>query len=124
MTPEERKALWRSLEEKYRPYLSYDGIPYLSEGTRWQYQMHIYESPFYYIDYCLAQSVAFGFLVKAEQNREQAFADYLEFAKKGGTESFESLVEGAGITSPFKEGALVDIVSKISEIATKLEAEV
>ncbi len=124
MSPEDRKALYRRLEEKYRPYISYEGIPYLEEGTRWQYQMHIYESPFYYIDYCLAQTVAFGFLVKAEEDRRGAFEDYLAFAKKGGTESFEKLVTGAGIASPFKEGALADMVAKIMKIAEKLEAEV
>lgn len=123
MTPEERKALWRSLEEKYRPYLTYEDIPYLSEGTRWQYQMHVYESPFYYIDYCLAQTVAFGFLAKAQKNSRVAFAKYLEFVKKGGTESFEALVEGAGIASPFKEGALASVVEEVSKIAEKLEAE-
>ncbi len=123
-TPEDRKALYRRLEEKYRPYLYYEGIPYLSEGTRWQYQMHIYENPFYYIDYCLAQTVAFGFLVKAEEDRGEAFNDYLAFAKKGGRESFEKLVTGAGIASPFKEGALSEMVGKIMRIAEKLEAEI
>ena len=43
MTPAERKAVYLELEKKYRPYLSFNGIPYLEEGTRWQYQMHIYE---------------------------------------------------------------------------------
>ncbi len=124
MTPEDRKALYRHLEEKYRPYISYEGIPYLEEGTRWQYQMHIYENPFYYIDYCLAQTVAFGFLVKAEDDRAAAFRDYLDFARKGGRESFEALVTGAGIASPFKRGALSNMVKKITKIAKKLEAEV
>ena len=44
MTPSERDAAYLELEKKYRPYLSFDGIPYLEEGTRWQYQMHIYET--------------------------------------------------------------------------------
>ena len=121
-TPEERKALWRRLEEKYRPYLSYEGIPYLDEGTRWQYQMHIYESPFYYIDYCLAQTVAFGFLVKSFENYGDAFNSYLEFVKKGGQESFESLVEGAGLNSPFKDGSLREISSKILDIEAQLRS--
>ncbi len=123
-TPEERKALYRRLEEKYRPYISYEDIPYLCEGTRWQYQMHIYESPFYYIDYCLAQTVAFGFFVKSQENFRAAVDAYLEFVKKGGTEPFEQLVEEAGITSPFKDGALSDVVIKILKFVEKLEAEI
>ena len=62
-TPEDRKAAWRRLEAAFRPHLSFDGVPYLEEGTRWQYQMHIYETPFYYIDYCLAQTAALQFLL-------------------------------------------------------------
>ena len=40
-TPEERKAAWRQLEADFRPHLTFDRIPYLEGGTRWQYQMHI-----------------------------------------------------------------------------------
>ena len=122
-TPEERKALWLRLEEKYRPYLSYEGIPYLSCGTRWQYQMHVYESPFYYIDYCLAGAVAFGFLVKSRENYGAAFNSYIEFVRKGGKEPFELLVEGAGLKSPFKSGALADMTEEILRLAEQLEEE-
>ncbi len=118
-TPAERKALYRSLEEKYRPYISYDSLPYLEEGTRWQYQMHIYETPFYYIDYCLAGTVAFGFLVKSREDYKAAFNDYIAFVRKGGTEPFEKLVSDAGIMSPFKDGAL----DKVAESALKIEKE-
>ncbi len=55
-TPAERKAAWRQLEAEFRPHITFDGIPLPGGGTRWQYQMHIYETPFYYIDYCLAQT--------------------------------------------------------------------
>ncbi len=121
MTPEDRKALWRSLEAKYRPYLSYEGIPYLEQGTRWQYQMHIYESPFYYIDYCLAQTVAFGFLVKSREDYEGAFNDYISFVRKGGQKAFDELIKDAGIASPFEDGALDNMAKKILEIAKELK---
>ncbi|MBQ8720327.1 MAG: M3 family oligoendopeptidase [Clostridia bacterium] len=119
-TPEERKAAYRALEEKYRPYLDYDGIPYLSEGTRWQYQAHIYESPFYYIDYCLAQTVAFGFLVKSLEDYGSAFESYLSFVKAGGSLPFGELVSDAGIKSPFEAGALADIAKKVTELKDEL----
>ena len=91
-TPEERKAVYRRLEEKYRPYMEFKDIPYIEEGTRWQYQMHIYETPFYYIDYCLAQTVALWFLVKSRENYQKALDDYLTFLKTGGQKSFEALL--------------------------------
>jgi len=123
MTPEERKALWLRLEKKYRPYLSYDGIPYLEEGTRWQYQMHIYESPFYYIDYCLAQTVAFGFFARSREDYRAAFDAYLAFARRGGQDSFEELVEGAGLVSPFKDGALKEIAASVMKAVGELSEE-
>lgn len=121
MTPEDRKALYRSLEEKYRPYLDYDNLPYLSEGTRWQYQMHIYESPFYYIDYCLAQTVALWFLVKSRENYKDALNGYLTLAKTGGQKSFEALLEDAQIPSPFAPGSLKSLSEKILKTAKELQ---
>lgn len=119
-TPEERKAVYRRLEEKYRPYMDFKDIPYIEEGTRWQYQMHIYETPFYYIDYCLAQTVALWFLVKSRENYQKALDDYLTFLKTGGQKSFEALLETAGIPSPFKEGSLKELSQKVLEIAEEL----
>ena len=52
-----------------------------------------------------------------------AFADYLAFARKGGTEPFETLVEKAGITSPFKDGALTEIAAKVLKIEEELRAK-
>lgn len=119
-TPEERKAAYRELEKKYRPYLSFEGIPYLEEGTRWQYQMHIYESPFYYIDYCLAQTVAFGFLVMSQENYDEALSRYFAFVRKGGTEPFQDLVTGAGIGSPFVDGSLSHMANAVLGIEESL----
>ncbi len=120
MTPEQRKQAYLELEAKYRPYMSLAGIPYLEEGTRWQYQMHIYESPFYYIDYCLAQTVAIGFLVASTENYDDALVKYLAFVKCGGTKAFEQLIEDAGLASPFKDGALATLADKAAKIANSL----
>jgi len=120
LTPEQRKEVYRELEKKYRPYISYEGIPYLEEGTRWQYQMHIYESPFYYIDYCLAQTVAFGFMLAAREDYDAALAKYLNFSKTGGTKPFEQLIEDAGLASPFKEGALQTMAEKVMDVVAAM----
>ena len=124
LSPEERKAEYLKLEEKYRPYLSFSGIPYLEKGTRWQYQMHIYESPFYYIDYCLAQCVAFGFLVLSRENFDSALEKYVDFLKSTGGISFSELVENADMVSPFKAGSLKRIAQGISQVIIDLEKEI
>lgn len=119
LTPAQRKEAWLGLEAKYRPYMSYGDIPYLSEGTRWQYQMHIYESPFYYIDYCLAQTVAMGFLCESKKDYATALQRYVEFCKVGGEKAFGTLVTDAGLSNPFTDGALDSIASDVMEIINK-----
>ena len=62
LSPAERHAKWKELVQIYQPWFKLDGeIPFYSEGEGWQRQHHIYSSPFYYIDYCLAQTVALQF---------------------------------------------------------------
>ena len=124
LTPDERKSEYLKLEEKYRPYLSFKGIPYLELGTRWQYQMHIYESPFYYIDYCIAQCVALGFLSLSRTDFDDALEKYVEFLKKTGGVSLGELVEGAGIKSPFAQNALKDIAVTAKNVIAETEAKI
>lgn len=119
-TPEERKAAYRELEAKYRPYLDWAGIPYLEEGTRWQYQMHIFESPFYYIDYCLAQTVSLWFLKMSREDYCGTLEKYVGFSKKGGTEAFPALLAGVGIPSPFADGSLEALADECVKIADGL----
>lgn len=120
-TPEERKAAYRELEKKYRPYMSFDGLTYLEEGTRWQYQMHIFESPFYYIDYCLAQTVALWFLKMLRENYDEALKKYTEFSRAGGTKSFGELTKTAGIPSPFEDGSLKTLADECLKITNEIK---
>jgi len=109
LTPDERNAVWNELEAKYRPYMNAVGMPYFEKGTRWQYQMHIYESPFYYIDYCLAQSNALQFLFRSLKDYRAAFNSYLKFTSRYGTEFFTDMLKESGIRSPFEKGALKEV---------------
>ena len=122
LTPDERKKAYLSLEKKYRPYLSFVGIPYLELGTRWQYQMHIYESPFYYIDYCIAQCVALGFLCLSLNNYDEALEKYCEFLKNTGGISLSELIKNAGLKSPFEENALSETAKTTLEIISGIES--
>ena len=123
-TPAERKAEYLKLEKKYRPYLSFEGIPYLELGTRWQYQMHIYESPFYYIDYCIAQCVALGFLGLSRADFDDALEKYVDFLKKTGGISLGELIEGAGLKSPFGENALSEVAKSALKAIEETEGKI
>jgi len=120
LAPNERKALWRELEQRFRPYVSADGIPYLEEGTRWQYQMHIYETPFYYIDYCLAQTAALQFLMASLHDYDDAYGRYVKLLSQGGEKTFDVLLKEAGLRSPFEEGALRDLAQKAEKLLHEL----
>ena len=121
LSPAERNKVYLELEKKYRPYLSFDGIEYLEKGTRWQYQMHIYESPFYYIDYCLAQVVALEFLSESQKDYDEAFARYVEHCKRGGLFAFNHLVRLAGLKSPFEDGALKEVAKTSTKLIDELK---
>ena len=67
MTPAERKAVWAGLEKVYRPHMDYEEDPFFGQGGFWQKQPHIFGSPFYYIDYCLASVCAMQFKVMMDR---------------------------------------------------------
>lgn len=114
VSPAERHAAWRKIEQKYLPHRDYDGNSYLEQGTAWIRQSHIFKMPFYYIDYTLAQVCALQFWTKAQVNFNAAWADYVRLCKVGGSQSFLSLVKYANLDSPFANGS-VEAVVKVAE---------
>lgn len=112
-SPTERKKAWREIERKYLPHRDFAGNEYLENGGFWHKQGHIFKSPFYYIDYTLAQICAFQFWVRLHENYEAAWTDYLKLCQVGGSKSFVELVKYAGLTSPFEDGTVASIVGDI-----------
>lgn len=121
MTPAQRNQAWLELEGKFRPHIHMEGIPFIEDGRRWQYQMHIYESPFYYIDYALAQTAAFGFLLQSREDYDRAFGNYLRLMRQGGEQYYDLLLEEAGIPSPFKEGALETLANRVEALLKQVK---
>jgi M3 family oligoendopeptidase len=101
MSEADRNKLWLTLEAKYRPWLDLGDFPFFGEGRRWQAQSHIYERPFYYIDYCLAQIVALSFWAEAQKNPKAAWEKYDKLVSFGGKKTYVDLVKGAGLPTPF-----------------------
>ncbi|MCL2051506.1 MAG: M3 family oligoendopeptidase [Lachnospiraceae bacterium] len=109
LSPAERNALWLKLEGKYRPYLDLAGFPFYGEGRRWQAQAHIYGMPFYYIDYCLAQTMALYFWAAAQKDHASAWEKYCHFTKLAGTKTFIGLLTASGLPTPFEPETLKTI---------------
>ncbi len=112
MTPEERNQTWLKLEKRYRPYIDFDNLPFYARGAGWQRQMHIYGSPFYYIDYCLAQVMSLQFFALSLENREAAWEKYMDFVRMGGTKTFVDLAHAVNLPTPLDEGCVKAVCEK------------
>ncbi len=113
LTPKERHLKWKELLGVYMPWLRLDGdIPFYAEGEGWQRQHHIYSSPFYYIDYCLAQTVALEFWALIQDDLASAWKKYIAYTEQGGSAVFTKLLENAGLESPFDEKTLKGVCEK------------
>jgi M3 family oligoendopeptidase len=123
-TPEERHQAWREIEKKYLPHRNYEGKDYLEMGGFWQRQGHIYEDPFYYIDYTLAQICALQFWKKMHEDREDAWKDYVELCKQGGSKSFVELVKVANLISPFEDGCVASVIGEIDSYLKSIDDKV
>ncbi len=114
MTPAERHAEWKRLMGIYMPWEKLDGqIPFYSEGEHWQLKHHIYSSPFYYIDYCLAQTVSLEFWAMIQENKENAWNHYMTYTMQGGSRTFTELLKNADLMSPFDENTLKEVCAKV-----------
>lgn len=110
LTPAERHGVWRELTGIYMPWMKLEpDLPFYGAGRAWQRQRHIYEMPFYYIDYCLAQTVALQFWAEIQKDPKRAWEKYMAYTRPAGTKTFRELVAAAGLASPFGDDALREV---------------
>ena len=116
---QERHQVWMELLSVYMPWVRPGDVPFYGEGKGWQRQSHIYSSPFYYIDYCLAQTVALDFWARIQEDSKEAFQTYLKYSRLGGTMTFTELLQEAGLGNPFDGETL----KRVCEAADKFLEE-
>jgi len=92
---------WRGFEE-YRAYF-------------WQKQLHLYEVPFYYIEYGIAQLGAIAMWRQYRQNKEQALDNYMNALSLGYTRTLKELYEAAGIRFDFSPAYIQELGSFVKE---------
>ena len=114
-TPAERHAMWQEMERLYLPDRDYGDLPYVTKGGLWQQQLHIYEVPFYYIDYALAQSVALQFWDASRRDAAETLDRYVALCARGGSLPFNELTRSSGMRSPFEPGCLREVVKSAAE---------
>ncbi len=115
-SPERRKEMWREMEAMYLPWRNWGDLEFPAGGGRWQFQRHIYLSPFYYIDYTLAQTCALQFWVRSREDFSAAMEAYVALCRRGGEAPFQELATSAGLISPFKPGCLEQVVQAAREV--------
>ena len=110
MTPKERKEVWKKLEAEYRPHLDYEGDPFFGEGGWWQRQSHIFQSPFYYIDYCLASICAMQYKKMMDEDFTAAWESYKKLCRLSARKFYVPMLQEVGLESPFADGCVEAIV--------------
>jgi oligoendopeptidase F len=100
-TAEERGAKWMALANEYSTGLiDYSGLEQF-RPYEWQRQLHLFEVPFYYIEYGIAQLGAIGLWMQFKQNQQEALTHYMEALALGGTKTLPQLYEAAGLKFDF-----------------------
>ena len=115
LTPDQRNAEWLKLEKKYRPWIDFAGLPFYGRGAGWQRQLHIYECPFYYIDYCLSTMAALQFFLLSLTDHKDAWQRYLRLVRRAGMASYTELLQTAGLKVPFEEGSIKGIAQQMTD---------
>jgi len=113
LTAGERRAVWQRLETEYKPHLAFADDEFFSAGRTWQLQRHVYNSPFYYIDYCLAQTCALQFKTIMDENHQDAWQKYTTFCLESAKDYFPNMLHKVGFKSPFEDGFMKELVEKI-----------
>src|SRR5258706_14587950 len=94
-TAEERAAVWSDLQKRFSSGMvdwnSFENY----RATLWQKQLHIFEVPFYYIEYAIAQLGALGVWKNFQSNSSDALEKYLTALSLGYTASMPSIYEAA-----------------------------
>lgn len=113
MSPLERKKAWLELEKVYRPHMDYGEDEFFAKGGFWQKQHHIYDFPFYYIDYCLAQTCAFQYKAMMDEDYDKAWKSYLKLCRLSASGFFTDMLKEVGLESPFEDGCIKKIIEKL-----------
>ncbi len=110
LTPAQRHEVWLKLEQKYQPYIKYEDHPFHAMGGAWMKKDHIFTTPFYYIDYCLAHICSLELWEESLEDYKSALIKYNQLCECGGNETFLKILEGVGIASPFD----TDVIKRLA----------
>ncbi len=117
---EERTAKWMEILNEFS-----DGIVDFSglenfRSNAWQRQLHLFEVPFYYIEYGIAQLGAIGMWMQFKNNQQQALDNYCNALAEGGTKTLPQLFETAGLEFDFSPATIKVLMDFVKSELEKL----
>jgi len=119
-TREERRKAWMGiLDEFSSKTMDMNGLENY-RGFSWQRQLHLYEVPFYYIEYGIAQLGAIGMWMHFRKNPTRALADYTKALSLGGTRTLPVLYTTAGLQFDFSPAHIKTLIEFIQKELVKL----
>ena len=116
-----RDAKWLEIREEFESGVDWTGLERERVG-RWYRQLHIFELPFYYIEYGLAQLGALQVFRNAVADADDAVAAYKRFLKLGGTRPLPELYAAAGAKLVFDADTMAELVAFVEERIVALRA--
>ena len=107
----DRIGISHDLQKKYRK-------------SGWQRQLHLFEVPFYYIEYGIAQLGAIGLWMQFKKDREKALDNYINALSRGGTLTLPELYKTAGLEFNFAPEKIKELMEFVKDEMITLEGEV
>ena len=119
-TLEERTEAWMNILNEFSTNtVDFSGLEEYRKIS-WQRQLHLFEVPFYYIEYGIAQLGAIGLWMQYKKNPEQALNNYIKALSLGGTKTLPELYEAAGLTFDLSPSHIKTLMEFVKEEMDKL----
>jgi oligoendopeptidase F len=120
---EERKEKWVEILEEFSSHsVDWQGLEEFREYG-WQKQLHLFEVPFYYIEYGIAQLGALGLWMQYKRNKERALQNYIQALSLGGTRTLPELYDAAGLKFDFAKEQIKQLMDFVGEEMEKITGE-
>jgi oligoendopeptidase F len=122
-TLEERKQNWMAILDEFSTgTVDWSGLEHYREFG-WQKQLHLFEVPFYYIEYGIAQLGAIGLWMQYKHNKEKALSNYMQALGLGATRTLPDLYNAAGLKFDFSKEHIQQLMAFVSKEMEKIDAE-
>jgi oligoendopeptidase F len=117
---EERQAKWNEIRKRFGPHIDYSGIEKYQDYL-WHRQSHLFGSPFYYIEYAIAQIGAFQVWLAERKDHEKAIQAYKKALSLGGSKPLPELFQTAGGRFAMDEAMLSELIPEVTKKIEELQ---